>query len=136
MKILIAEDDFVSRTIMQEILSPYGSCHLTVDGREAIAAFTAALDKGDRYDLVCLDIMMPVLDGQEVLKEIRKIETERGIGRTELVKVIMTTALWDAKNIMKAFIRGQCEAYLVKPIIKENLVVQLQRLGLIKGEAE
>lgn len=131
MKILIAEDDFVSRTILQEILSPYGSCHLTVDGREAIAAFNAALNKGDRYDLVCLDIMMPVMEGQEVLKEIRKIEAERGIGETGIVKVIMTTALWDAKNIMKAFISGQCEAYLVKPIHKENLIIQLHKLGLI-----
>ncbi|MEW6217910.1 MAG: response regulator [Thermodesulfobacteriota bacterium] len=131
MRILIAEDDFVSRAVLQEMLAPFGVCHSAVDGREAVAAFAAALDRGEPYDLVCLDIMMPGLDGQEALREIRRLEAQRGIGGRALVKVVMTTALDDAKNIMQAFMQGHCEGYLVKPIDRKRLRDELARLGLI-----
>jgi len=132
MRILIAEDDFVSRAVLQEILSPYGICHSAVDGREAVAAFGEALDREEAYDLVCLDIMMPVMDGQTALREIRKLEAERGIGGSELAKVIMTTALDDPKNIMQAFLKGHCEGYLIKPISRDALERELSRLELIE----
>ena len=47
MKILIAEDDFASRKFMLKFLSKYGECDVTVDGLEAVDAFTMALDAGD-----------------------------------------------------------------------------------------
>ena len=77
MKILIAEDDFASRKFMLRFLSKYGECDVTVDGMEAVDAFLMALDGDEGYDLVCLDIMMPELDGYQVLKTIRDIEKER-----------------------------------------------------------
>lgn len=49
--------------------------------------------------------------------------------------MIMTTTLSDAKNVTRAFMKGQCEAYLPKPVNKEKLVEQLQQLNLI-NEAE
>ena len=131
MKILIAEDDFVSRIVLHEILSPYGTCHETVDGLETLTAFRMALDSGTPYDLICLDIMMPKMDGQQVLLEIRKEEQARGIGGYEMVKVVMTTAVDDPKSIMSAFIKGHCEAYLTKPIGKDSLLTTLRELGLI-----
>ena len=60
MKILLAEDDFVTRKFMASFLSKYGECDVTVDGMEAVDAFMLALEEGEPYDLVCLDIMMPV----------------------------------------------------------------------------
>lgn len=129
MKILIAEDDFISRILLQEMLLPYGACHLAADGQEALAAFERMLGENCPYDLICLDIMMPTMDGQETLQHIRRIEKERGIGGSDAVKVIMTTALDDPKNIMMAFIKGQCEAYLTKPISPANLYEQLSKLG-------
>ncbi|MBP5652617.1 MAG: response regulator, partial [Lachnospiraceae bacterium] len=78
MKILIAEDDFASRKFMLRFLSKYGECDITVDGLEAVDAFLMALEGGDGYDLVCLDIMMPALDGYQTLKAIRDIEKEKG----------------------------------------------------------
>ncbi|MBU0484933.1 MAG: response regulator [Proteobacteria bacterium] len=130
MKILIAEDDFVCRTLLQEILAEQGVCHVAVDGLEAMAAYRNALEDGKPFDLICLDIMMPGLDGQQVLQEIRKIEQERNIGGKEMVKVIMTTALADSKNIMRAFIKGSCESYLIKPIDKDKLLAEIKKLGL------
>jgi len=126
---LIVEDDFTSRLLMQAILSPYGECHVAVNGREAIQAFRLASAEGLPYDLVCLDIMMPELDGHAVLKALRAAEEAEGILIGDGAKVIMTTALTDTSNVFNAF-REMCEGYLVKPIDKTKLLGQLASLGL------
>jgi two-component system, chemotaxis family, chemotaxis protein CheY len=131
MKVLIAEDDFTSRLVIQKILEPYGEVHLAVDGREALDAFQSALDDSEPYDLICLDIMMPELDGQAVLKEVRQTEEDLKLDGLKGAKVIMTTALDDGKNVMAAF-RSQCEAYLVKPIDRRKLLNHLLELELIE----
>lgn len=130
MRILVVEDDFVSRTVFTEYLSPYGQVDAAVNGQEGVQAFQLALQQGKPYQLICLDIMMPEMDGQEVLRQVRRIEEEKGIAGLDGVKVIMTTALDDFKNIMTAF-REQCEAYLVKPIEKAKLIGQMKAMGLI-----
>ncbi len=129
LKMLIAEDDFRSRLLMQEILSPYGTLFTVVNGEEAIMAFLDALRKGEPYDLICLDIMMPVKDGQTVLKEIREAEQSWGIPAEKGAKIIMVTALKDPKNIMKSYYE-MCNAYIFKPIRVSELLRQLAKLGL------
>ena len=131
MKILIAEDDLASRKLMHKYLSSYGDCDIAQDGNVAIEAFQCALDNNEPYDLVCLDIMMPNIDGRKALKKIRQIEDEHGIGGFDNVKVIMTTALSDSENIMGSFREG-CEAYLIKPVEKNKLLQEMSNLGLIK----
>ena len=117
LKILIAEDDFSSRKVLSKALSKYGECNTTVDGEEAYSAFIEAVNEKTYYDLVCLDIMMPKLDGLEVLSKIRELEKTKG---TNKVKVIMLTALDDSKNIFMAFDEG-VEAYIAKPVDIQNL---------------
>ncbi|MDE7436136.1 MAG: response regulator [Lachnospiraceae bacterium] len=130
MKILLAEDDFASRKFMDKHLSQYGQCDVTVDGEEAVDAYMMALEDGEPYDLLCLDVMMPVLDGYQVLKAVRNIEAQRGISKEERVKVIMTTALNNERNVKLAFELG-CEAYSGKPIDVEKFDKVLKKLGLI-----
>lgn len=132
MRILIAEDDFISRTIMKKYLGHYGECDVAIDGEEAIALFRMALDEGRPYGLITLDIMMPKVDGQSVLKEIRNIEDSKKIFGNDGVKVIMTTALSDKGNVLNAF-RSQCEAYLIKPIDKNKIIEELKKLNLISA---
>ncbi len=76
MKILLAEDDFATRKFMASFLAKYGECDVTVDGMEAVDAFLMALEDKEPYDLVCLDIMMPVMDGYQALMGIRNLEKE------------------------------------------------------------
>jgi two-component system, chemotaxis family, chemotaxis protein CheY len=133
MKTLIVEDDFAGRKLMQKYLAPYGEADVVVDGYEAVEAFKLALSDDEPYDVVCLDIMLPKMDGQEVLKEIRQLEEQKGILGNDAAKVIMTSALGDAKNVLNAF-RSQCEGYLQKPISKEQLVRQLVDLKLISED--
>lgn len=130
MQTLIVEDDFLARTILSTLLSEYGTCHLVVDGSEAVAAIEKAYDKGQPYDLVCLDIMMPVMDGQEALETIRKKEQARNISLEDGVKVFMVTALDDEANRKKAEKVG-CQAYLTKPLDRSKIVSLLQELKLI-----
>lgn len=126
---LIVEDDFVSRRLLQALLTPHGTVDVAVNGVEAVEAFRLAHDEGRPYDLVCLDIMMPQMDGREVLGRVRALEASRGIGGLQGCKIIMTTALDDYRTIMDSF-RDQCEAYLVKPISRDTLDAELRRLGL------
>jgi two-component system, chemotaxis family, chemotaxis protein CheY len=130
MRILIAEDDYASRRYLQKLLSRFGQCDLTLDGMETLDAFMIAMDEDKPYELICLDIMMPKVDGIKTLKAIREIEKQRNINENKKVKVIMTTALNDTDVVKKAFDFG-CEAYAVKPIDEEKFVEVMTKLGLV-----
>jgi len=130
MRVLVVDDDFTSRRLMQHILLPYADCDSAVNGREAVDAFQHAWEQGRPYDLVCLDIMMPEMDGQQVLREIRSIEGSMNINALDGVKIIMTTALDNWGNVWGAF-NGQCDGYLVKPYDKGRIIDELRSLGLV-----
>jgi len=134
MKILIVEDDFISRQVLMEHLSFLGRCDVAVDGEEAVQAVQLAIKNEAPYELICLDIMMPKMDGHAALKAIRESEDQAGIMLGDGAKVIMTTALKDSGNIMKAF-KENCEAYLSKPISRKKLLEQLAKFRLIDHSA-
>lgn len=130
MKTLIVEDDFTSRVVLQELLRDYGESHIAVNGREAVEAVRKALEEDARYDLICLDIMMPEMDGQTALGKIRAMEEARGIFSTDGAVIVMTTVADDLKNVSAAY-NNLCDAYLTKPITKDNLRDTLAKTGLI-----
>jgi two-component system, chemotaxis family, chemotaxis protein CheY len=133
-KTLIVEDELTSRVLLREILKRYGPPQVAMNGVEAVDAVRAALQASEPFDLICLDIIMPEMDGQEALKRIRKLEEEAGIAAEKRARVIMTTAHADRDNVLEA-IRGQCDYFLVKPIDKGALLDELRRLGLIDNVA-
>jgi two-component system, chemotaxis family, chemotaxis protein CheY len=130
LKALIVEDDFTSRLLLQKLLAPYGESHIAVNGREAVSVFLQAVNAGEPYDLICLDIMLPEMDGIESLRQIRGAETRMGLLEGEGVKVIMVTALKEMKMVSTAY-NEFCDSYLVKPVDKAKLIEQLSQLGLI-----
>ncbi len=130
MRILIVEDDFTSRVLLQSFLSRYGESHIAVNGAEAVAAFATALQENHPYDLICMDIMMPEMDGQGAVKQIRELEEREGINSTQGVKIIMTTALDDPKSVFQAF-KSLCDSYLVKPINTGELLSRMRDLRLL-----
>ena len=129
MKILIIEDELTSRELLKVILEPYGAIDTAADGIEGMKAFNLALAK-EPYDLICLDIMLPKMDGQQVLKGIRKIEGDKGILGPDAVKIIMISALQDYENVTEAF-SSQCTSYIPKPIDADKIVAELRNLELI-----
>lgn len=131
MRILLTEDDFFNRNLMLKFLSNYGDCDVTVDGNEAVEAFTMALESDEGYDLVCLDIIMPKLDGYQALTKIREIEKNKEIPENKCAKIIMTSALSERRNVKKAFGLG-CTAYAGKPINPKKFEHVLKKLDLLQ----
>lgn len=133
MRILIVEDNFINRKLLTRLLEEFASIDTCNDGLEALEAVKLSFDENEPYDAIFLDIMMPNLNGQEALKKIRKIEEEQGLNIGEGAKIIMTTALDDSQNVIKAF-RESCDGYLTKPITRDKIINQLEELGLIEIE--
>ena len=131
MKILIADDQFNNRVLLERILSDYGKCDFATTGLEAVELFEFALENGSPYDLVCLDIMMPGIDGQIALRRIRTIEEENGLQGDNATVIFMISALDSETEVIKAFFRGGCTDYLAKPISRSKLLEKLKEYKLI-----
>ena len=89
MKILIVENEANKQTLLVDILSPHVGSHVAANSNEAIAVFEQALDEGDPFSLVCLNIMSPETEASEALQEIRKTEQEKEIGDLRRAKILM-----------------------------------------------
>lgn len=136
MRALIVDDDFYCRSMLHEMLRPYANCDIAVNGEEAIFAFEKAFKSNTPYDLICLDLVMPELDGHQALREIRSIERDNETPPVEETKVIVTTMLDDKKETHDAFFLGGATSYLVKPIDEEKLLTELKQLGLLENGAK
>lgn len=119
-KILVVDDDFVNRLVLQKMCEDFGEVHIAVNGKEALIAVRIAFEENAPYNIICLDLMMPEMDGHDALCAIRDMEDELHIAEALRPKILMTTALDDSSSVMKAF-RGQCDGYLVKPIDIDKL---------------
>jgi two-component system, chemotaxis family, chemotaxis protein CheY len=126
---LVVEDDVISRRILCSILEKYGSCDFAEDGVAGVAAAEKALADGTPYDLICLDIMMPNLDGQQALGQIRQLEQEAGMVGTEKARVFMVSAAFDERNVLERI--EDWDAYIVKPIDQRQIINELERFNLV-----
>ncbi|MEO5340165.1 MAG: response regulator [Magnetococcus sp. MYC-9] len=134
MKILIADDEFANRELLKYILQPYGTCVMAEDGTEAVSLFKTHLAEGEPFDLVLLDIMMPNMDGQEALREIRRMEKElygASLNTKDYSFVIMQTSLDDPKHLVESYFKGKCNGYITKPVTQDVLLDKLKKHNLI-----
>lgn len=129
MRALIVEDEFLSRKVLRSFLMTLFDVDIVVNGREAVEAFRLAHTDSQPYDLILMDIMMPEVDGIEALQKIREMETSENLNPK--VKVIMTTALDDPQTVIKTFYDGEASAYIVKPVSRDKLYSELEKLGLL-----
>jgi two-component system, chemotaxis family, chemotaxis protein CheY len=130
LRTLVAEDDFSSRLLLQTFLSGYGDCNVAVNGREAVEAVHSIFEQGRRYDLICMDIMMPEMDGREAVRRVRAVEEAHGILSSQGAKIIMTTAVDDISEVALCF-QELCDGYLVKPIDLSQLLGQMKSYQLV-----
>ena len=132
MKVLIVDDLFENRKLLQELLLGYGECDLTANGQDGLDLFVSALEEVDGgYDLVLLDIMMPGMDGHEVLHAMRSKEQELGIKKSEETVIFMVTAVRSPRHALDAFFKGGCSDYLEKPISQDILLAKIKEYDLI-----
>lgn len=129
MKVLVAEDDLASGKFMQKLLSKYGEVVLARDGIATVDEFVKAINDGEKFDLVCLDIMMPKIDGYKALASIRDAERKLGLARDSRCKVVMISALDEAFD--SSYASDDYEEYLCKPIDIIKFDTLVKQLGLI-----
>lgn len=117
MRILLAEDSVSNRLLIQSYLKK-SPCELDLaeNGELAVDMFKAV-----RYDLVFMDMEMPVLDGYSATREIRRYEQESGLPRTPIIALTAYAREEDAQKCLEA----GCTAYLSKPITKATLLAAL-----------
>lgn len=130
MRILIVEDDITSRILMKRYLAVFGMCDVATDGVEALEYFQKSHQDGSPYGLICLDIMMPKLDGIATLRALREFENRKCIDEHDRSLVIMTTALNDDLTIRESYDAG-CTAYVWKPIDVNRFTEVLKEMGII-----
>ncbi len=130
MRSLVIEDDYVNRSILQDFLEKRGSCDVTGNGEEGLTAFLAALDSGDPFRLVMLDMWLPGKNGREILQAIRQAEKERGVAPREEAGVVILTVDDDPELVMDAFRRGGATDYLLKPVDLNRLDAIIDEQGL------
>lgn len=128
-KTLIVEDEPISRKILERLLSRWGKVHFAEDGAGGLALALDAINQGDAFDLICLDVKMPHLEGREVLQKIREHEEKLNFSLAERAKIIMITGATDKETILGSFQDG-AEGYLTKPLDVKKLRELLHKLDL------
>jgi two-component system chemotaxis response regulator CheY len=131
MKALVVEDDLTNRLLLQNFLTQYGDCQVALNGKEAVKAFRQALEEKRPFNLICMDVVMPEMDGHQAVRVIRNLERKQRVRPSAQVKIIMTTALTDRGNVIMSA-REQCDAYMVKPVDTGRLLDHLEAFGLLK----
>jgi two-component system, chemotaxis family, chemotaxis protein CheY len=132
MKSLVVDDDIFGRELIACFLQEHASViDKAENGAEAVKLFEVALKEAAPYDFVCLDILMPVMNGQEALKQMRNLEIEHNVKEGRESVIVMTTALNSLEDIQEAIWQGDCNNYLVKPIAKGDLVALLNKYKLL-----
>ncbi|MEE4241394.1 MAG: response regulator [Desulfopila sp.] len=129
MKFLIVDDNETSAGLLLNYLKDSGECHVAYSGEEALNTIQSAMETGDPYDVICLDIMMPIIDGIETLRTIRELEQSTFNISGRKSAIIMTSALDDIKTIMRSF-KEMCDGYLTKPIKKRDLLDKIDQVKL------
>ena len=123
-KILVVEDDVTTNDLLSEYLTDAG--HTTFSAYDGLEALTYI--RRESIELIILDIMLPKMDGIQVLKEIRK---------TSNVPVLMLTALSDEKTQIASF-DNLADDYIIKPfsivLLGKRVVALLRRAGKIEGK--
>jgi len=131
MRTLIVEDVHFLALILQRIIEPYSSADFAHNGAVAIEKYTKAYTKGKAYDLICLDLLLPEMDGFEVLRSLRQFEEECNLPVNERTKVVVISTFNDQKTVAKARAAG-CDSYIAKPFRKDRVLRTIEKLGLIK----
>ena len=114
-KLLLAEDDANLGSLLKDYLEAKGfQTSLATNGKEGYAQFSK-----EKFDLCILDVMMPVMDGITLAKEIRKSDKN--------IPIVFLTAKSMKENTIEGFEAG-ADDYITKPFSMEELLLRLQAI--------
>ena len=127
MKILVVDDELVSREKIRRIMEHFGQCKAVESGEAAIAAFHEAWNNWSPFDLITMDISMPTMSGLETLQKLREMEKEKSVPEEKRVKIIMATSDADRDTVVTCLAEG-CNDYIVKPFNQKTVETKLNRI--------
>jgi two-component system chemotaxis response regulator CheY len=130
MRILVVDDDAPNRKLLTDIASKMGECEGAEGGQEALSAFKKAWEDWRPFNLIFLDVLMPDVDGREVLLKIREIEKEKKVSEQHQVRVIMVTGVSEEETVLDC-LRNGCDEFIVKPIDILLVLEKMKKLGLM-----
>ncbi len=130
MRILVVDDDYVSRSKLAALLASYGQCDSSPNGEIALKLFEEAHKESAPYELVTMDIEMPGMNGEEVVTQMRKIEEDLHV--QDSAKILMVTVKRTLKDVSASYYRG-CSGYLIKPTTPDGLKAALGEVGIKAG---
>ena len=124
---LVAEDNELNAEILTELLDMEGArCDIAVDGREAVDMFSKAAP--GHYDLILMDVQMPVMNGYEATRAIRACAHPEAA----TIPIVAMTANTFAEDVRNAFDAGM-NGHLAKPV---DLAAMRELIGrLLSGKA-
>ena len=127
MKALIVDDVEMNRELLTFFLEGHAAVVCAESGEEALELVKVALAADTYFDLICMDIFMPGMDGHETLKKIREMEAARGDVRAT---VFMVTGSSSPDDMFDALMHGGCDDYLTKPLMQQSFSDLLVKHGL------
>ncbi len=133
LRVLIIEDEPVNRQYLLLALRKHGECLAVDSGEAGLVAHRRALDQGQPFDVVFLDIQLPGINGLKALELLRAEEDERDIPEASRAQVIVTTVMDDDQTALRAFIQGHAASFLTKPFRTGQLEDELLKLGLVQA---
>ncbi len=114
LRVLAAEDNDVNRMVLKAFLSPFvAALTFAVNGKEAVDAYAAG-----SFDLVLMDIQMPVMDGLEAFAAIRKLEAERGMTTAPVLALTANAMTHQIDTYLAAGMNG----HVAKPLDQTTLL--------------
>ena len=136
MNILLVEDVTINRVILKNILQNF-NCINNIDeakdGIEAIEKIIRAYNRNNKYDIIFLDIIMPMQSGYHVLEQIKKYEKNNNISDNNRAKIITISSLDSDEEKNKSLKMGADEA-IIKPITYDMVRNIFQKWGIIEKE--
>jgi CheY-like chemotaxis protein len=129
MKILVVDDEMVSRTKLKLIMDNFGDCEAADNGKQALSMFHKAHQQGKPFGLIMLDIDMPEMDGVAVLAEMIEAEIKLEVSKAHKAKILMVTSYTDKKRVISC-IQSGCDDYIAKPFDVNTIGKKLSKLGI------
>lgn len=127
---LIVDDDEMGRLMLQDFLTEFADCDLAANGKEGLQFFEKALLDGVPYDLLCIDLIMPEMNGLALIRKIRDIERKHPYFtdfRTRIFVISASESTWDKADLL---LDNLCDDYIVKPFNRKLLLDNLRKNGL------
>ncbi|TVY87070.1 Histidine protein kinase, partial [Lachnellula willkommii] len=123
--ILLAEDNIVNQRLAVKILEKYHHVVTVVgNGQEALDAI-----KDKRYDVILMDVQMPIMGGFEATAKIREYERSLGSQRTPIIALTAHAMLGDREKCIQA----QMDEYLSKPLKQNHLIQTILKCATLGG---